>query len=258
MSGRLVHNCLSLGFGGGAIALLKMAKNYRLDIADAHDSVMGSATAANIEKAEEAWESRGKGSGVLKRRWLTAEVIKLGWRDSHPATVAYWKECNDAAIAAVENPGLIAEAGPLKYRKNGSWLFCRLPSGRCLAYAYPKVKLKDVPWLNADGTQAQRPALTFWAIDSFTKKWSEQNFYGGLAVQNPVQAAARDVMAEAMVRVERAGYPPVITIHDEVVAEADKDFGSLERFLELMRQPPKWTNSLPLAVEGWEGPRYRK
>lgn len=249
---------LSLGFGGGAMALLKMAKNYRLDIADAHDTVMASATAANIEKAEEAWEQRGKGAGVTARRWLTAEVIKLGWRDSHPATVAYWKECNDAAIAAVENPGLVTQAGPLKYRKNGSWLFCRLPSGRCLAYAYPAVKLKDVPWLNADGTQAQRPALTFWAVDSFTKKWSEQGFYGGLAVQNPVQGAARDVMVGGMLRVDGAGYLPVLQVHDEVVAEALKGFGSLDEFLSLMRRPVKWAPGLPIAAEGWEGPMYRK
>lgn len=249
---------LSLGFGGGAMALLKMAKNYRLDIADAHDTVMASATASNIEKAEDAWEQRGKASGVTSRRWLTAEVIKLGWRDSHPATVSYWKECNDAAIAAVENPGLVTEAGVLKYRKKGSWLFCRLPSGRCLAYAYPRVKLKDVPWLNQDGSQAQRPALTFWAVDSFTKKWAEQGFYGGLAVQNPVQGAARDVMVGGMLRVDGAGYRPVLQVHDEVVAEALQNFGSLDEFLSLMRQPVDWAPGLPIAAEGWEGPRYRK
>lgn len=249
---------LSLGFGGGALALLKMAKNYRLDIADAHDAVMASATSANIAKAEDAWEQRGKGSGVSQRRWLTAEVIKLGWRDSHPATVAYWKACNSAAIEAVENPGLVTTAGLIKYRKRGSWLFCGLPSGRAIAYAYPAVEMKEAPWTNSDGSPAMVASLTFWAIDSFTKKWAKQHFYGGLAVQNPVQAAARDIMAEGMLDLDAAGYKPVITIHDEVVAEAPKGFGAIDEFIAIMKQPRKWTTGLPIAADGWEGPRYRK
>lgn len=249
---------LSMGFAGGAMALLKMAKNYRLDIGRAHNAVMASATAENIAKAEEAWEARGKSSGVNSTRWLTAELIKLAWRDSHPATVAYWKLCNEAAIGAVENPGLVTSAGRLKYRKKGSWLFCGLPSGRCIAYTYPSVKLKEMPWKDANGNPAMKPSLAYWAVDSFTKKWSEQSFYGGIAVQNAVQAAARDVMAEGMLGVDAAGYPPVITIHDEVVSEAPKGYGSLEEFLTIMRTPRKWTAGLPIAAEGWEGPRYRK
>ena len=249
---------LSLGFGGGALALLKMAKNYRLDIADAHDAVMTSATAANIENAIDAWDQRGKGSGVAQRRWLTAEVIKLGWRDSHPATVAYWKTCNNAAIEAVENPGLVTTAGRIKYRKRGSWLFCGLPSGRAIAYAYPAMEMKEAPWTNPDGSPAMTPSLSFWAIDSYTKKWSKQHFYGGLAVQNPVQAAARDIMAEGMLDLDAAGYKPVITIHDEVVAEAAKGFGSIEEFISIMKAPRKWTDGLPIAADGWEGLRYRK
>jgi DNA polymerase len=249
---------LSFGFGGGAMALLKMAKNYRLDIADTHDAVMASATAANIRKAEEAWEARGKASGVMQRRWLTAEVVKLGWRDSHPATVAYWKACNQAAVEAVENPGLVTHAGRLRYRKHGSWLFCRLPSGRLIAYAFPSIDWREAPWTDDEGKPAKVKGMSFFAVDSFTKKWSKQHFYGGLAVQNPVQAAARDVMAESMLAVDAAGYTPVLTIHDEVVAEAPVGFGSFDEFVGLMKQPRPWMDGLPIAADGWEGKRYRK
>lgn len=250
VSGRLVHNC---GYQGGVGAFRAMAKTYNLKIEDAYEHVVASASAGNIDAAEDAWASRGKQSGMSERAWITAELIKLAWRQANPNIVQFWRDAEDAAIAAVQNPGETVSVGShIKYKKAGAWLFCRLPSGRAIAYAYPKIVDKPVPW---GGT---KPSLIYYGVDSFSKKWAKQDFYGGLAVENIVQAVARDVMAEAMLRVERAGYPVILTVHDEIVAEPDKEFGSTKEFCELMTVLPPWAAGLPIAAEGWEGPRYRK
>jgi DNA polymerase len=89
--------------------------------------------------------------------------------------------------------------------------------------------------------------------------WGRVRTYGGMLVENIVQAIARDLMVEGMIRVEAAGYPIVLTVHDEIIAEVKKMFGSLADFCSKMAGPnPKWAEGCPVAVEGWCGPVYKK
>jgi DNA polymerase len=243
---------LALGFQGGPGALRAMAKGYGVDIANAHDAVMMSASEQHIERAEEGWLERGKKTGMSWRAWITAELIKLAWRAANPAIVALWSDIETAAILAVRNPSTKFTAGKLTYIKVGSWLLCRLPSGRCIAYPFPSVIEKETPW------GSKRPALTYWAVDPFTRQWSIQHFYGGLGAENVVQATARDVMAEAMLRVDAAGYHVVLTVHDEIVSETAQGFGDVRQFNDLVKLKPSWSNGLPIEAKAWEGERYRK
>jgi DNA polymerase len=249
---------LSLGFQGGAGALLRMAKSYRLEIREAAEAVTQTATPLNLEKADAAWLQRGKKSGVDETRWKTAELIKLAWRDANHRTVNMWRMCEDAALAAVEAPGLTCTAGKLMFRTAGSWLLMRRPSGSTQAYAYPKIVDKEMPWANDNGAKVYRPGLTYWGVDSFTKKWSKQDAYGGLLFQNAVQGTARDVMAEGMARAERNDYAPVLTVHDEVIAECAGRGYVVDEFVELLVQPPTWAEGLPIAAKGFSAKRYRK
>jgi DNA polymerase len=79
-----------------------------------------------------------------------------------------------------------------------------------------------------------------------------------MLTENIVQAISRDLMAEAMINVEKAGYSIVLTVHDEIISEDDEDFGSQEEFEQLMAIVPKWAGNCPVGLAGWEGTRYRK
>lgn len=243
---------LSLGFQGGPRAFAKMGKNYGLKLVDIADRVIESASEDIFEKAKEAWPERGKSTGVNKKAWIAAEIIKLAWRAKNYRIAAMWKETEDAAIQAMLYPGETVSAGKVKYRFVEPFLFCRLPSGRALCYPFAKLRDSKTPWGDV------QKKIVFKSTDQFTKKWSRKAFYGGLAVENITQAVARDIMAEAMLRTEDAGYRTVLSVHDEIVNEVDEGFGSLEEFSALMTQNPVWAPDLPITASGWQGTRYKK
>ena len=85
-----------------------------------------------------------------------------------------------------------------------------------------------------------------------------QGAYGGLWTENIVSGIARDLLAEAMLRIEAAGYPIVLHVHDEIVCEVPIGFGSTEEFTRLMTRKPAWALELPIAASAWTGPRYCK
>lgn len=243
---------LALGFGGGAGAFASMAKIYGVDLATIFQSVWDMSEPEFQEKALEAWKQRGRSTGMRKAAWLTAELIKLAWRATNPNIVQFWKDLEDAAISALLHPGETFRVGKLKFRKTGSFLRMVLPSGRSLFFAYPSLVRTTTPW----GKQVFK--IEFYAVDGQTKRFLQWSLWGGLICQNAVQAAARDVLFEAVVRLEEAGYPNVLRIHDECVHETPEGFGSEEEFHQLFVQTPAWAPDLPLAADGWIGPRYRK
>lgn len=96
-------------------------------------------------------------------------------------------------------------------------------------------------------------------VDPYTKKWRRQDTYGGMLVENIVQATARDLMAEAMLRCEQTGvYKVVLSVHDELITEVDEGLGSTKELEAIMSEVPEWAKGCPVAAEGWEGPRYKK
>ena len=131
-------------------------------------------------------------------------------------------------------------------------LWCTLPSGRHLAYSLPRIEDRETPW------GEMRPTLTYCGVTGPARKWDRVSTYGGHLTENVVQAIARDCMAEAWLRLEVAGYPIIMTVHDELVAEPKLGHGSQEEFERILATRPAWAQDLPIAVEGWEGHRYRK
>ncbi len=137
----------------------------------------------------------------------------------------------------------------------GRFLSCRLPSGRPLRYCDPFIKTVVTSW------GAKRPSLRYHGIHSLTKQWRREGTYGGKLTENITQAVARDIMAVAKLRVhegEDLPYSPVMSVHDELVCEVDRNEGSLEEFEEIMSTMPAWADGCPIDAEAARYERYRK
>lgn len=244
---------LASGFQGGHGAYLRMgASGKRLD----ELTVM---VRANTDKHvwAEATDKYKKGANGLERdQWTALRIVIDAWRAAHPCIKQFWFDLEEAAITAVREPGKTFCAGdfgrPVRYKKQGSFLWCQLPSGRALCYPYPRLENVLMPW------GKQKLSLVCKGVDPLTKQWCDQKIYGGLLAENVTQAVARDLLAEGIERCEAAGYATVLHVHDENVAEVREGFGSLEDFVAIMEVVPAWAVGCPIAAEGWEGTRYKK
>lgn len=194
------------------------------------------------------------GGGVDMDDDQVKEQIVTPWRETHPKTVAFWYDMEEAALDAVRNPGKMTavRGGIVRFKNNGQFLLMRLPSGRLLYYYDPRVEDVETPW------GAIKPAVTFMGVNSLTKQWERQATRGTILVENCIQAICRDLLAEAMLLLESAGYPIVLTAHDEVLSEVDEGHGSLEEFIQIMEVVPPWAAGFPVKAVGWRGRRYRK
>lgn len=208
------------------------------------------------------WKTFQRQAKVQAGLDLSDEVSKAGvngYRELYGRIKQGWKDINNAAISAVRHPGDIQKCGRggcVKFVQRGKWLWCVLPAGRPLAYALPQIEKHLVTPEDETIEPFWAESVTFAAVDGLTRKWKRFAGYGGLWTNNVVQASARDLMAAAMLRLEAAGYPPVLSIHDEVISE--REGGNLEEFIGIMRQVPSWAEGLPVAADGWQGQRYKK
>lgn len=231
----IVHNCeLGLGFGGWLHAWLQF------------DS-----------------------SGTFSEDEIKANIRK--WRDASPAIVEFWGGqtrgkpwapdrhelygLEGMAIAAIQNPGTCYNYRYITFGVKDDVLYARLPSGRYLAYHRPRLERSD-KW---DG----QLSITFEGYNSNPQMgpigWHRMKTYGGRLAENMVQAVARDYMRDAVLRLEAAGYPIVLRVHDEIVAEVPEGRGSVEEFEAIMSQAPAWAQGWPIrAAGGYRAKRYRK
>ncbi len=248
---------LALGYQGGPNAFAKMAGNYGLRIGEHYEVVWHAAHAEHKEAALSGWEMRGKKSDMTKEAWLAAEVIKVAWRAFNDKVQKYWWLLEDAAVKAVKHPGSLqtvvgADMPEIAYKVSGSFLFCRLPSGRSIVYPYPRIKAQTTDW------GAVKEGVIYKCVDAITRKWNDKSLYGGLCAENVTQGVARDIMAEAMTRLDNAGYTIVNTVHDEIIVEEKAGSVNLDDFIKLMEVPPAWAKGCPIAASGWIGERYKK
>jgi len=103
------------------------------------------------------------------------------------------------------------------------------------------------------------PHLSFMGRDRITRQWKRCGTYGGSLTENADQASSRDLLAEAMLRVdEHPDFDLLLSIHDEVISEAPIGTASVKEFEALMSENPIWARGMPITAEGWIGPRLRK
>ena len=123
-------------------------------------------------------------------------------------------------------------------------MFIWLPSGRRLAYVKPKMGMDKF------GSEC----VTYEGI-GLTKKWERIDSYGSKFVENIVQAIARDVLCEAMTRLN--DYRIVAHVHDEIIIEADMDV-AVDEITKIMGISPDWAKDLQLDADGYECLFYQK
>jgi DNA polymerase len=241
---------LALGYEGGVAAFLTFAAVYKMDLGELADAVHSTAPKDQLARAYKMHEwATKKGMAVANIStsiYTACETLKHAWREAHPATVALWKAASVGVAKAIQTPGNSYPVGEhIKVRVDGNWLRARLPSGRYVCYMNPKV--------DGDGQ------ITYMGVNQYTRQWGRIKTYGGKLIENWDQAASRDVLAAAMPKAEAAGYPIVLTVHDELLTEpVDSDEFSAAGLGDLMSEVPPWAQGLPLAAAGFEGYRYRK
>jgi DNA polymerase bacteriophage-type len=240
---------LALGYEGGVGAFVTMAAAYGIDLAELAERARPTIPRNVLLDAEETWQwakRKNRTLGLEQEVYVVCEALKRLWRNAHPATAGLWEATEVAARCAILNPSSVFQVGRLYFDRKGAWLRMRLPSGRYLLYPNPKLV----------GPQQQ---IQFAAWNVYKKCWMHESTYGGKLVENASQASSRDVMAYAMPAAEEAGFPIVLTVHDELVTEPlDAPEYSVERLSAILSTNPPWAKGLPLAAAGFETQRYRK
>lgn len=202
----------------------------------------------------------GGGAGAIERfaskmridlaaAGTSGEAIVESWRSTHAPVVRMWRAVEDALRECVRYGGDVPIDGVdgHEFRASGDGsgdvaLF--LPSGRPIVYLNVREAKGD--WRRAD---------LVYDSDKGPKK-----LYGGLLVENLVQADCRDLMAHALVQCEREGLPVVLHVHDQLVAEVPEDDGpdALAAMLAIFRDVPPWASGWPIDADGHVGRRHRK
>ena len=147
--------------------------------------------------------------------------------------------------------GPVVHAGKFTWQVSKGFLLCVLPSGRPLRYRDPFLKKERTDW------GEMRESLRYYSMGT-GNKWLRTSTYGGKIVENQTQAVARDIMAEAMVRLSETKYRPLISVHDEAVCEVPINEGDEREFEALMCSTDSWAEGCPIVAEAKIMRRYRK
>ncbi|MEE3698646.1 DNA polymerase [Streptococcus uberis] len=240
-------------------------EKWRLEVFATHGKIYEASASQMfgipIEEVDKGLRQKGKiaelalgyqgGPGALKQMGALNMGLEEGelqglvddWRRANPNIVQFWRDVQRAATKALKTRRPI-KLGKLTFNYRKGFLLIKLPSGRNLAYARAKVEpggYGDKISYEGQGDKAY-----------FTK----QETYGGKLVENIVQATARDILAEALLRIEEAGHDVVFHVHDEAIIEGAGM--TIEEVNNLMAQAPEWAEGLPLNSEGYVTKYYMK
>lgn len=188
-----------------------------------------------------------KAMGALSMGVPEEELKPLvdAWRGSNPNIVKLWWDVDRAASTCVREK-IATETHGIRFFYQSGMLFIVLHSGRRLVYVKPRMGI------NRYGSET----VTYEGVGT-QKKWLRLESYGPKFVENIVQATARDILVEAMQRLDAKGYKIVMHVHDEAVIEAPADT-SLEDICSVMGETPAWAKGLLLRADGYVCDFYKK
>lgn len=205
------------------------------------------------QKGKQATLSCGYGGGVGALKAMGAKMpeeemqpLVDAWRAANPNIVAFWSALDRAARTVICRK-TSACVGKVTLYWQDDKMFMRLPSGRNLCYQSPHFTM------NRFGSDA----IGYYAPNA-AGQMVEQETFGGKLAENATQAIARDILAHALLTLEKNGYPVIFHVHDEAVIEMPIGQGFLEEACRLMAIAPNWAEDLPLRADGYECMYYRK
>lgn len=168
------------------------------------------------------------------------QTIVKKWRAANRKIVKHWYDVQGVVEKVLHSKSHL-RLPHLDFYMKGKNLIIRLPSGRELVYIDAKYTGDNI---------------IYYGMNQMTKQWGVQETYGGKLVENIVQAAARDVLTDAMVRVDKAGHKIIMHVHDEVVVESRED--ASDEITQIFRTPIPWAPGLPLGAETFKTKFYQK
>lgn len=180
-----------------------------------------------------------------------AETIVVAYRKNAPKVVKLWRRIDNALKAAHKAIGKrlrIAKTLDVMFLSETEFHLI-LPSGRRLRYY--EVERKD--------KMANGRMQTQWSCYGripATSQYGRVKIYGGKLTGHIVQSMARDVICNAIVELDRANFPLILTVHDENVTLDEGE--RFDEFVEIMETPPAWLIDFPLKVDAFQTARYRK
>jgi DNA polymerase len=186
-----------------------------------------------------------KSMGALEMG-LTEEELKPlvnSWRAANQSITKFWWDTDAAARRTIQTKEPTRLPHHMGFYKKGPLLKLVLPNGRELSYVKPSI-IDD--------------SITYEGTLQSSGAWGRIESYGPKIVENIVQATARDCLAVAIDRLEKAGYPVVFHVHDEVICEVPIGVSSAEEISEIMSEPIEWAKDLPLRADAYECEYYRK
>ncbi|HBF4488938.1 TPA: DNA polymerase [Clostridioides difficile] len=248
-------------------------EKWRLDVFNSHGKIYEASASqmfkVPIESIKKGSELRQKGKlaelsngyGGSVGALISMGAIKMGlkeeelqpivtaWRNANPNITKFWWDVDKAAKKAIKDRTIVEIQHGIKFIYNPGVLFIELPSSRRLSYLRPKIE----PHTTFSGDK-----ITYEGMEQTSKQWKRIDTYGPKLVENIVQATARDCLREAMFNITDAGYSIVMHVHDELVLDVDKKFGSLEEVNSIMGKEISWAKGLPLKADGYECDYYKK
>jgi DNA polymerase len=179
-------------------------------------------------------------------------TFRNAFRAAHPGIRAFWDAAVPLAIQACRNPRTRYQLGRISFWYQPGYLFAFLPSGKRICYPSPKLFI-DKTWFHG--------AESFTFMENSSGRWfrygaGKRGVFGGFLLENVTQAICRDLLCEAMQRLEKAGFDIVLHLHDEIVCEVDKGTRSLEEFHALMCVVPAWADGFPIASKARASDRF--
>lgn len=281
---------LAYGYEGAVFAFISMGAVYHVKPRDVVN-VVREITEENTWIAACDLYQRSPASrryDLPMDEWVAVKITVNRYRDAHPNIRQGWRDQQDAAISAVAAPGNIYDCfnNRIAYLATAGFLWCRLPTGRILAYPKPRLVTQDTSYLELPGGQRfEIDEIAPWEWDMYSSVpgakvverrkqvviyegrasrggqsiWGTQFLYGGKQDENNVSGIGRDVLfTNLKIADKHYNYKFVLHVHDEGVTEMPYGQGSKEELKALLELPVPGCEGLPLQAKTWEDVRYSK